>query len=1039
MRIRILHACLLLCVYFSLTELTAQTRQVRGRVTSATNQEPLAGVTVAVRGSSVATSTDASGSYVMEVPVEGATLIFRQVGMHALEVKVAAGETYNVQMQENRDELEEVVVVGYGTQKKSVVTGAISSVKASDLETMPVTRIEQSLQGRTSGLTIAANSGQPGSAATIRVRGITTFGNNNPLWVVDGVVVDAGGISYLNQSDIESIEVLKDASSQAIYGARAAAGVILVTTKKGAIGTPRINYNTFLGTSAPARKLSLLNAAEYATLRNESAIAAGGTPRFSDPLSLGEGTDWQEQIFNNSAFRQNHELSVSGGNDVSTFYSSFGYLSQEGIVASEISNYKRVNIRLNSEHKIAKWLTLGQNLGYSHERSQGIGNTNSEYGGPLSSAINLDPVTPVIETDPDVLNDTDRPYLTEAVPRDAFGNPYGISTLVLQELTNPLAYTQTRLGNHGWSDNIVGNVYGEISPLEGLKIRSALGSKLSFWGDENFTPVHYLNSLVKRDENSFGRANHRGFDWNLENTISYTRDIEGHNFTVLLGQGAYYDNRARGLYVTYFGLPVNNYEDASLNYNLPSDQREATGYENVGHTVSSLFARINYNYREKYLLEGLVRRDGSSRFGSNNKYGVFPSFSLGWVASREDFLAGNPYINMLKIRGGYGVVGIDNIGDFAYLSTVSGGRNYTIGTGDMPTIGYSPNAPSNPDLRWEQTSQANIGLEATVLKKFSVTFDWYKKVTTGILQNPRIPFYVGAIGNPAANVADMENTGVELELGYNDKIGEVQFSLNGNVSYLKNKVTDIGAGVSFLSGERFQASSYEITRTIVGQAYNSFYGFQTAGIFQNEAEVDAYTNSEGNLIQPNARPGDFRWEDINGDGVINENDRTFIGDPTPNWSFGFTLNLAWKNLDAVIFGQGVAGNKVFQGLRRLDVNNANYSKRALGRWTGEGSSADFPRLTDADGNNNFTNPSDFYLEDGSYFRFKTVQLGYTLPTDWTQRIKLQKARIYVMAENLLTFTRYSGFDPEIGGDVMSIDRGIYPQARSFMFGLNVAF
>src|SRR5690606_32198309 len=311
--------------------------------------------------------------------------------------------------------------------------------------------------------------------------------------VVDGVVVDAGGISYLNQSDIESIEVLKDASSQAIYGARAAAGVILVTTKKGATGTPRINYNTFIGTSAPARKLSLLNAAEYATLRNESAVAAGGTPRFSDPLSLGEGTDWQAQIFNNNAFRQNHELSVSGGNDVSTFYSSFGY---------------------------------------SQERSQGIRNTNSEYGGPLPSAINLDPITPVIETDPDVLTDPDRPYLTEAVPRDAFGNPYGISTLVLQEMTNPLAYMQTRLGNHGWSDNIVGNVYGEIKLMEGLKIRSTLGSKLSFWGDENFTPVHYLNSLVKRDENSYARANHRGFDWNLENTISYTRSIEGHNFTI---------------------------------------------------------------------------------------------------------------------------------------------------------------------------------------------------------------------------------------------------------------------------------------------------------------------------------------------------------------------------------------------------------------------------------------------------------------------------------------------------------------------------
>ncbi len=1040
MRIRILHACILLCMCFSVMELAAQTMQLRGRVTSAVNQEALAGVTVTVQGSNEATSTDQFGRYVLEVAGNRATLVFTQLGMLSSRIVVTQSGVYDVQLQEGSDELEEVVVVGYGTQKKSVVTGAISSVKASDLETMPVTRIEQSLQGRTSGLTVATNSGQPGSAATIRVRGFTTFGNNNPLWVVDGVVVDAGGISYLNQSDIESIEVLKDASSQAIYGARAAAGVILVTTKKGVQGAPRINYNTFLGTSAPARKLSLLNATEYATLRNESAIAAGNTPRFSDPRSLGEGTDWQEQIFNKNAFRQNHELSVSGGNEVSTFYSSFGYLTQEGIVASEISNYRRANIRLNSEHKIAKWLTLGQNLGYSHERSQGIGNTNSEYGGPLSSAINLDPITPVIETDADILNNPEGPYLTQAVPRDAFGNPYAISTIVLQEMTNPLAYMQTRLGNHGWSDNIVGNVYGEISPIEGLKIRSTLGSKLSFWGDENFTPVHYLNSLVKRDENSFARGNHRGFDWNLENTISYTRGIEGHNMTILLGQGAYYDRRARGTNVIYSGLPVNNYEDASLNYNVPTDQRQGSGYEDPGHTVSSLFARVNYNYKEKYIAEGLIRRDGSSRFGSNNKYGVFPSFSLGWVASRENFLTDNPYINMLKIRGGYGVVGNDNIGDFAYFATISGGRNYNIGTeNNIAVIGYSPNAPSNPDLKWEQTSQANIGLEATFLQRFSMTFDWYNKVTIGILQNPRIPFYVGAISNPAANVADMKNTGVELELGYNDSFGDVQLSLNGNVSYLRNEVTNIGAGVQYFNGASFQASSYPITRTMVGEAYNSFYGFQTMGIFQNEAEINAYTNSEGNLIQPNARPGDFKWADLNGDGVINENDRTFIGDPTPNWAFGLTLNVAWKNFDALIFGQGVAGNKIFQGLRRLDVNNANYSTRALGRWTGEGSSYDFPRLTDNDGNNNFTNPSNFYLEDGSYFRFKTVQLGYTLPRDWTQRISLQKARIYVMAENLLTFTRYSGFDPEIGGDVMSIDRGIYPQARSFMFGLNVAF
>ncbi len=1039
MRIRILHAFMLLGMCFSVAQLAAQTMQVRGRVTSAVTQEPLSGVTVAIQGSTQATSTDGSGQYSIQVTGNRATLIFTQLGMLSARATVTHAGVYDIQLQEGVDELEEVVVVGYGTQKKSVVTGAISSVKASDLETMPVTRIEQSLQGRTSGLTIATNSGQPGSAATIRVRGFTTFGNNNPLWVVDGVVIDAGGISYLNQSDIESIEVLKDASSQAIYGARAAAGVILVTTKKGAAGAMRVNYNTFVGTSAPARKLSLLNATEYATLRNEAAFAAGNAMPFADPRSFGEGTDWQEEIFNKNAFRQNHELSVSGGNDVSTFYTSFGYLSQDGVIASDISNYKRVNIRLNSDHKVTKWLKLGQNLGYSHERSQGVGNTNSEYGGPLSSAINLDPITPVIETDPDIINSPNRPYQSQAVVRDAFGNPYGISPYVVQEMSNPLAYMQTRLGNHGWSDNFVGNVYGEIELLEGLKIRSTLGTKLSFWGNESFTPVHYLNAIVQRSQNDFTRATHRGFDWNLENTISYERAIEDHNFTVLLGQGAYYDNRARGLSVTYFGLPVNNYDDASLNYNIPADQKNSSGYENVGHTVSSLFARLNYNYQEKYMIEGLIRRDGSSRFGSNNKYGVFPSFSLGWLASREDFLADNPYINMLKIRGGYGVVGNDNIGDFAYLSTIGGGRNYTIGLTDMYTIGYSPNAPSNPDLRWEQTSQTNIGLEMTFLNNFNLTFDWFNKVTTGILQNPRIPGFVGAIGNPAANVADMKNTGVELELGYRNKIGELGFAVNGNASYLRNEVTDIGAGVSFLNGAAFQASTYNITRTMVGHAFNSFYGFQTMGIFQNEAEVNAYTNAEGNLIQPNARPGDFRWADMDGNGVIDANDRTFIGDPTPNWSYGFTLNLDWKNFDALIFGQGVAGNKIFQGLRRLDINNANYSTRALGRWTGDGSSNDFPRLTDADNNNNFTNPSDFYLEDGSYFRFKTVQLGYTLPGDISKRVGLQKARLYVMAENLWTSTKYSGFDPEIGGDIMSIDRGVYPQARSFMVGLNVAF
>lgn len=973
MKQRFLHVLMLLGLLLPVLELSAQNLQVSGQVVAAADNSPIPGVTVSVKGGTTSTSTDADGQYSLTIAASEVVLEFRQLGMLTEEVAVSSSGVYNVSLSEDLTELEQVVVVGYGTQKKSVVTGAISSVKAADLESMPVTRIEQSLQGRTSGLTIASNSGQPGSAATIRVRGITTFGNNNPLWVVDGVVIDAGGISYLNQSDIESIEVLKDASSQAIYGARAAAGVILVTTKKGKAGAMRINYNAYYGTSEPARKLSLLNGTEYATLRNESALAAGNALPFANPQEFGEGTDWQEQIFNRSAQRHNHELSLSGGNEKSTFYGSFGFLSQDGIIATDISNFKRTNIRLNSEHKISDWLKVGQNLGYSHERSQGIGNTNSEFGGPLSAAINLDPLTPVVETNPDIINSPNRPYASNAVVRDPFGNPYGISQYVTQEMTNPLAYTQTRLGNYGWSDNFVGNVYAELTPIEGLTFRSTLGSKLSYWGGESFTPVFYLNATNQNAQNNFTRGRDKGFDWNLENTVSYSRLIEDHSFQVLLGQGAYYDNRATGLSVTYYDIPVDNFDDASLNYNIPTDQRNSYGYENAGHTVSSLFARVNYNYQEKYLVEALIRRDGSSRFGSNNKYGVFPSFSLGWVASKEDFLADVDAIDMLKFRGGYGVVGNDNIGDFAYISTVGGGRNYTIGLTDMYTVGYSPNAPSNPDLRWEETSQTNIGFDMTFLGRMSVTFDWYNKVTKGILQNPRIPFYVGAIGNPAANVADMKNTGVELELGYNNRWGEVDFSLNGNASYVRNEVTNIGAGVSFINGASFQASSYNITRTMVGQPFNSFYGFETMGIFQTQAEIDAYTNADGGLIQPDARPGDFKWADLNNDGTINGDDRTFIGDPTPTWAFGFTLNVAYKGFDAVVFGQGVAGNKIFQGLRRLDINNANYSTKALGRWTGAGSSDSYPRLSDNDPNNNFANPSDFYLEDGDFFRLKTLQ------------------------------------------------------------------
>lgn len=1016
----------------------AQGLQVKGVVTSADDGQPIPGVSVVVKGTTTGTMTSIDGSYSLKVP-ENSTLVFSFIGMTTKEVPVNNQTTINVVLSSSTENIDEVVVVGYGTQKKSVVTGSISSVKAQDLEKTAPGRVDEALQGRVSGVTIASNSGQPGDAATIRVRGITTFGGgNNPLWVVDGVVVDAGGIGYLNQNDIQSIEVLKDAASAAIYGTRAATGVIMITTKKGAAGKMTVSYNGFYGVSGPAKVLDLLNATEYGALLNERSVAGGGSVIFPDLSVLGKGTDWQKEIFNNKAQRYTHELSLSGGNDRSTYYISFGYQNQQGIVATDISNFKQQNFRINTTHKISKVFTFGQTLGYTHQKQVGIGNTNSEYGGPLSSAINLDPIMPVVVTDPAVANAA--PYSVNPVIRDANGNPYGISTLVGQEMTNPLAYIQTRLGAYGWSDNFVGNAYLEAKIAKGLTVKSTIGAKLAYWGSQSFNPVNYLSATNQTLKNSYYKQIENSMLWNVDNTITYTNTIGDHNFTVLLGQGASVDGIGGGQSVTLYNLPVSSYKDASFSFNIPDATNRVGGaWDYTEHKLTSLFARLNYDYKEKYLFTGIIRRDGSSRFGANHKYGVFPSFSLGWVVSKEDFWTLSDVIDQLKIRGGYGVVGNDAISDFGYLSTVGGGFNYTIGSSGAITPGYAPTSLDNPDLRWEQTSQTNIGFDARLVNTFTVTFDYYKKKTSGILRPITIPGYVGVSSSPVGNIADMQNSGLELELGYRKKIGDFDLSVDGNVAYLKNEVTYVAADANYITGDASFQSMGPVTRTQVGQSYNEFYGFKTAGIFQNMAEVKAYTNKDGQMIQPNALPGDFRWVDTNGDGVITDADKTFLGNSLPKYTFGLTVNLNYKNFDLMVFASGAAGNKIFQGLRRLDINNSNWQTKALSRWTGEGTSNTYPRLTSNDTNGNFTKMSDFYLENGSYVRLKTVQLGYSLPSHLYSRIGLTKFRVYVSSENLLTLTKYTGYDPEIGGGVFGIDKGVYPQARSYMLGVQLQF
>jgi len=1010
---------------------------ITGRITD--DKGPLEGVSVIVKGTNKGTLTDKDGVFKLEVDNGNSVLVFSLIGYQTREELIGSRTALDITLSSQSQGLNDVVVVGYGTQKKSVVTGSISSVKAADLEDKPVNRIEDALQGRTSGVTIAANSGQPGSSEQVRVRGTTSIkAGSDPLYVIDGVPLDGGGLDYLNPADIESIEVLKDAASQAIYGARAAAGVILVTTKKGKAGSMRVAYDGYIGTQAPARKLHLLDATEYATLRNESSLAGGHGVVFANPTSLGKGTDWQAQIFDNHASENNHQLSFSGGTDKSTFYTSLGYFDQNGIVADPISWYKRVTARFNGSHKMTPWLNFGENIGYSYIRNQGLGNTNSEFGGPLSSAINLDPTTPVVISDPNILNDPNSIYNTEPVMRNGAGLPYAISNYVGQEETNPLAYIAIQKGNnYNWGHNFVGDGYVDIMPIKGLDLRSSIGTKLAFWGSNSFNPIYYLNGSSSNSITNFYRDAENLFIWDWENTASYNKHIGLHNITGLIGTSAWANNNGSGINGNFQYMPVTSLSQATPNYSLPNADKVANGYDNVTHKVSSEFARVVYSYDDKYLLEGQIRRDGSTQFGPNHKYGYFPGGSIGWVVSREHFMPATNWLDFLKIRGSYGVTGQDNIPSFLYESTVSGGRNYTFGNGYQ--IGYSPNAPPNPDLKWEQTSQIDVGLDATIFNTINVTLDAYNKKTSGMLLTEQLPLYVGASGNPWGNIAGMTNKGLELEIRYNKKVGEVQFSFAGNGSLLRNRVTSLGV-TPYLTGATLQSSAYELSRTMVGQPIGAFYGFKSLGIFQTQADVNNYVNKAGQMILPNAKAGDFKWADLNGDGAISAADRTFIGDPTPHYTFGFTVTAAWRGFDISVFGQGAGGNKIFQGLRRLDIQTANYSTKALSRWTGAGSTNLYPRLVDGDPNNNFTNPSAFYLESGAYFRIKTLQIGYTLPKELLRKWTMQKIRIFVSGYNLLTFTKYTGYDPEIGGGAnTSIDRGFYPQARTLQAGLSVGF
>jgi len=892
--------------------LLSQQQLVTGQVTDSAGHG-LGGVSVQIKGTTNGTLTDDGGDFSIQAK-QGDVLVVKYVGYISRELTVEGNEPIRIRLQEDVTDLSQIVVIGYGTQKKSLVTGAIAQVTAKDIANKQIGRLDDALRGQAAGVSVIQSSGAPGSAPSVYVRGVTTINNNVPLYVIDGVVQTGnGGIEYLDPNDIASMEVLKDAASAAVYGSRASNGVIIITTKKGQLNAAtRINYSGQYGWQAPITKVKMANATQYAELRNEAALNDGIALPYPAASIYGSGTNWQDEIFSDHAIYQNHSLSLSGGSDKATYYLSAGYRGQQGIIAPSIAFNKQFSLTTNTSFKLGKYVKVGENFSFTNQKNNTGLNTNSEYGGPLSDALNLDPITPVtVNSDFVAANagtyPTDKiPYLIQAPD----GSYYAISPRVQQEMTNPLAFIQTQKGNYGWSNNFIGSGYININPIEGLNLRSQFSAKGGFWGSESFSSFYYMNTTndhtpANGTQNSHYRDAEHNLTWNWDNTASYSKEVGLHNFEVLVGMSAS-KQTGQGVNATHYGEPVTSYQDASFNWGVSQDSTAGWGYENQIYTLESFFGRLSYNYAEKYLLMGIVRRDASSKFGSDNRWATFPSVQLGWVATKENFFPKNTPINNLKFRFSYGETGNEmSLSDFMFQSVVGGGgrRNAVFGDNTL-LVGYSPAAPSNPALKWEQTSQLDAGFDMLLSGGVSVTFDYYNKKTSGILQAVQIPGFAGYLGQPYANVGDMSNKGVELELGWNRNLGQdMHISLHGNISYNRNNVTFLGDGKEYLDGgASWQASLYNLTRTAVGQPVNAFYGFRQLGTFKSQAEIDAYgftdANGDFQLFQPNAKPGDLKWwknpdnPDDAGKGVIGQGDRTFLGDPNPHWLYGVNLNFS---------------------------------------------------------------------------------------------------------------------------------------------------
>jgi len=1012
----------------------AQTLQVSGKVTSRTTGQPLEGATVSVKGSTTSALTDAQGNFTIAVPSAGSVLVISYAGMTPEEVTVRQAGTLNFSLAETNNTLNEVVVVGYGQQRKSLVTGAISSVRADQLNTVSTIRLDQALQGRTAGVQIVPTSGQPGAGLSIRIRGTGSNRNSSPLFIIDGV--RAGGIESIDPSEVASIEILKDAASAAIYGAEGANGVIIITTKTGKRNASEVTYTGQLGVqSVKDDFIKMMNAQQYQQYLQEAGVA--GRPTVQEAAAVGEGTNWMREVLQ-TAPQQHHTLSFSGGGDRSTYFISGNIFTQEGIVGGDKSRFQRYTFRFNTDNRVKSWLNVGNRFLYSHHRRRAISD-NNEFGSILGSALVMDPITPVIYPAGSTLPIHVQNAIAQGKPvrTDANGNIYGLSNYLRGEYGNPLARIDLAKGQN-IQNKIVGNVFAEVEPFNGFKFTSRFGLDAAFQVGHSWVPTFWFSDESQNTVATGSDYNNNWFTWQLENFANYNRKFGSHDLTLLAGVSAQ-KTMERHMGGSYSGLFK---EEEKFSYaDFVPDDLDRIGSIAFNRTLASFYGRLSYDYENKYLLNATVRRDGSSLFSPDYQWGTFPSVSAGWVFTNENFLNNiTKTVNYGKLRASWGQNGsLSSVGLGEWLNSIGANLIYPDGNGNL-LVGAAPTSLAYPQLTWETSEQFDIGADLSFLNnRLSLTVDYFNKKTKDLLTGGNAPMFAGNFLR-TVNAGDVQNTGWEFELGYRDRTSPrgLGYDVSVNLTKLKNEVTFLDPNSPILLGTGI-GTGWTATAMQVGYPIWYFQGYKTAGIFQTPEDVTAYLQKTG-ITGYAPKPGEPIVVDVNNDKQISPADMTYIGSPHPDLMFGGRVNLNFKGFDLLVFVQGQVGNERIIGFNRTDRSTANkpYFFYA-NRWTGPGSTNTWFAANTA---NPYIYNSDLMVFDGSYTRVRQLQLGYTLPNNLLSRARIKNARVYVSLDDFFTFTKYPGVDPEggsNGGNSIGIDRGGYPIPRRALAGLSFTF